>query len=92
MPTTPLTASVSTALAVKHAPAIHATPRRFVSCEREHADERAVDAMEEDVDPVMEERRLLARAERPRARATRGPGSGRYEPMLRSGPRPQKSR
>ena len=31
MPTTPLTASVRTPLAVKHAPASHAVPRRLVS-------------------------------------------------------------
>jgi hypothetical protein len=90
MPTTPLTASVSTALAVKAAPASHAVPRFFVSWK----------AMTQTSAPFIPWRRtftqwwrngVCSRAPRPhRARHTRS-GMGRYEPMLRSGPRPQKS-
>jgi len=90
MPTTPLTASVSTALAVKHAPASHAVPRRFVSWKASTQTSAPFTPCSSTFTQWWRNGEC-SRAPRPQsARHTRS-GMGRYEPMLRSGPRPQKS-
>ena len=91
-PTTPLTASVTTAVATKMAPG---EPRRHavaVQLEDEHHDERAVQTpWRSTFDPVCG-KALCSRSAEPHKARQMMSGSGRYEPMVRSGVRPQKSR